>query len=46
MKVLLKESIADLVIQEHYEHRFFDLEYIFQQDHFGSKINDSQNLEL
>jgi hypothetical protein len=33
---MLKESIADLVIQEHYEQRFLDLEYIFQQDHFGS----------
>ena len=37
-KSLLKESIADLVIQEHYEQRFLDLEYTFQQEHFGSKI--------
>ena len=39
---MLKESIAHLVIQEHYEQRFFDLEYILQQDHFGSKISDSK----
>ena len=45
-KLLLKESIADLVIQEHYEQRFLDLEYILQQDHSGSKIRDSQNIEL
>jgi hypothetical protein len=43
---MLKESIADLVILEHYEQRFLDLGYIFQQDHSGSKIDDSQNLEL
>jgi hypothetical protein len=41
-KLLLKEIIADLAIQEHYEERFLDLEYIFQQDHFGSKISDSK----
>ena len=45
-KLLLKESNADIVIQEHYEQRFSDLEYIFPQDHYGSKINDSQNIEL
>jgi hypothetical protein len=45
-KLLLKESIEDVIIQEHYEQRFFDLEYIFQQDHAGSKISDSKNLEL
>jgi hypothetical protein len=45
-KLLLKESIADLAIQEHYEQRFLDLEYIFQQDRFGSNISDSKNLEL
>ena len=28
-KLLLKESIATVVIQEHYEQRFLDLEYIF-----------------
>ena len=27
--VLLKESIAYVVIQEHYEQRFLDLKYIF-----------------
>jgi hypothetical protein len=43
---IVRESIADLVIHEHYEQRFFDLEYILQQDHSGSKINDSQNIEL
>jgi hypothetical protein len=41
-KLLLKESIADVVIQEHHEQRFLDLEYIFQQDHFSSKISDSK----
>ena len=45
-KSLLKESNAGLVIQEHYEQRFLDLEYIFQQEHFGSKISGSKNLEL
>ena len=45
-KLLLKESIADLVVHEQYEQRFFDLKYIFQQDYFGSNISDSQNLEL
>ena len=45
-KLLPKESIADVVIREHYEQRFLDLEYIFQQDHSGSKTNDSQNIEL
>ena len=43
---MLKEGIADLVIQENYEQRFLDLEYIFQQDNSGKKINDSQYLEL
>ena len=28
-KLMLKESIADVVIQEHYEQRFLDLKYIF-----------------
>ena len=28
-KLLLKESIADVVIQGHYEQRFLDLKYIF-----------------
>ena len=41
--LLLEESIADVVIQEHYEQRFLDLKCI-QQDHFG--FNDSQNIEL
>jgi hypothetical protein len=45
-KLLLKESNAAVVIQEHYEQRFLKLEYIFQQDHSGSKINDSQHIEL
>ena len=36
----------DLVIEEHYEQRFLDLEYIFQQDHFGSKIFDSKKLRV
>jgi hypothetical protein len=39
---MLKESIADVVIQENYEQRLLDLEYIFQQDHFGSKTSDSK----
>jgi hypothetical protein len=43
---MLKESIVDLIIYEHYAKRFLDLEYIFQQDHFGSKMFDSQSLEL
>ena len=43
---MLKESIADLVIHEHYEHRFLDLEYIVQQDHFGSKISDYKKLRV
>ena len=30
-RMLLKESIADIVIQVHYEQRFLDLKYIFQQ---------------
>ncbi len=45
-KLMLKESIADVVIEEHYEQRFLEIAYIFQQDHFGSKINASQNIEL
>ena len=45
-KMMLKESIADLIIHEHYEQRFLDLEYILQQDHSGSTINDSQNIRL
>ena len=40
-KPLLKESIADIVIHEHYEQRFFDLEYILEQDHV-SKIPNSK----
>jgi hypothetical protein len=28
-KLVLKESIADVVIQEYYEQRFLDLKYIF-----------------
>ena len=43
---MLKESIVDVVIQECYEQRFLDLEYIFQQYHPGSKINDSQRIEM
>ncbi len=43
---MLKESIADLVVHKHYEQRFLDLEYIFQQDHSGLKISDSQSSEL
>jgi hypothetical protein len=42
----LKESISDIIIYEHYEQRFLDLEYIFQQDHSCSKISDFKNLEL
>ena len=45
-KLMLKESLAYCVIQEHYEQLLLDLEYIFQQDHFGSKISDSKHLEL
>jgi hypothetical protein len=45
-ETVAKESIADLVVHEHYERRFMNHEYIFQQDHSGSKIFDSQNLEL
>ena len=45
-KSLLKESIANLVIQEHSEQRYLELQYILQQDHSGSKLNDSQNIEL
>jgi len=30
----------------HYEQRFLDHEYIFQQDYFGSKLSDSQNFKL
>ena len=45
-KLLLKESIADLVIHEHSEQRFLNLDYMFRQDHSGSEITDSQNLEL
>jgi hypothetical protein len=41
-----KESIVDVITQEHYEQPFLDLEYIFQQDHSGAKINDSQNIYL
>jgi hypothetical protein len=37
-----EESIVDVGIQEHYEQRFLDLEYIFQQDHSGSKISHSK----
>ena len=41
---MLKESIADLVIHEHYEQYFLDLEYIFEQNHYGSKISDSKEV--
>jgi hypothetical protein len=39
-KLLLKESLADLVIHEHNEQRFMDLKYMFQQDHSDSKMTD------
>ena len=45
-KLLLKESIEDLAIHEHYEQRVLDLEYIFQQGHSDSKISDSQHIQL
>ena len=45
-KPLLKESVADLDIHEHYEQRFLGLEYIFQYDHCGSKISDFKKLRV
>ena len=45
-KSLLKESIANLVIQVHNEQWILELQYILQQDHSDSKLNDSQNIEL